>query len=72
MALADLLTDSNTGAKPINLGDSVTISVIGDKPAVDYFGLIMDATEAPCLVWQLERGSIDSSKSENEPESKSI
>lgn len=45
MALADLLMDSIAGAAPVNLGDSATISMIGDKPPADYSSLIVDAAE---------------------------
>ncbi|XP_028103673.1 uncharacterized protein LOC114302797 [Camellia sinensis] len=49
-ALADLLASSTAEAESINLGDSFTISMIGDNPTVDFSNLIVDASEAPRLL----------------------
>jgi len=57
-ALADLLTSSNAGIEPINLRDNFTISMIGDKPATDFTGLIVDTSEASRLVWMLRRAPL--------------
>ena len=48
--LTNLLTNSTVGTEADNLGDSFTISMIGDKPTADFTNLIVDASEASHLV----------------------
>ena len=64
--LADLLTSSTVGAKATNLGDSFTISMIRDNLAADFSNLIVDASEAPCLVCNFKQAVINNSESDSE------
>ena len=48
--LADLLVGSTAGAESADLGDSFTISMIGNKLGGDFTSLTVDASEAPPLI----------------------
>ncbi|XP_028095524.1 uncharacterized protein LOC114295465 [Camellia sinensis] len=48
---------SIAGAETTNLGDSFTISMIGDTPTADFSNLIVDASEPPRLVCKFEQAS---------------
>ncbi|XP_028079120.1 uncharacterized protein LOC114280909 [Camellia sinensis] len=66
-ALACLLSDPPADSE--SLGDNLTISTIGDQLSVNPSSSILDALEAPSLVWKLEKGYLSSSKSDDELES---
>lgn len=69
VALACLLSDSPADSK--SLRDNLTISMIGDQPGVNPCSSILDASEAPFLIWQLEEGYLCRFESGSEPESDS-
>ncbi|XP_028101027.1 brassinosteroid-related acyltransferase 1-like [Camellia sinensis] len=46
--------------------------MIGDKPEADFSKLIVDASEAPHLIWKFEKGIISNFESNNKFESDSI
>lgn len=48
-SLACLLTDPPVDSE--SLGDKLTISMIGDQPGVNPSNSILDASEAPFIVW---------------------
>jgi len=64
--LAYLLTDPLADSE--NVGDNLTISMIGDQPGVNPSNSILDASEAPSLIWQLEKGYLSNFESSDEPE----